>query len=199
MAEVQNMPQVSLDKVPFSLRVLGFITRLFQKSGEDPQKMRLISISISHYVEKVRWALELGSNDWTEDGHLPALHYFFTLPVTINKSMTPCLVTREKEIPFISDSTMILKYLCKTDPKLNFLYPPDKEKEVDEIEDFLDQNLGVSLRRFAYSNILRDKTLACEIFSAELPWIEKKLVPIMFPEILAKVYHSIQNFFVFLY
>lgn len=183
MADTQNMRQMIPSRMPLGLQIGGKIIKAFSRTGEECDKMRLISIAISHYVEKVRWALELGSIKWTEDGHLPGLHSFFTTDVTGDRSMTPCLVTRDGNAP-ITDSTAILQYLCSKDPKLAFLYPEDCKKEVLEWEDYFDQELGVPVRRYAYSHILRNKELAYKVLTADLPWIERVMTKSFLPELI---------------
>jgi len=186
MADTQNMRQMIPSRMPLGLQIGGKIIKAFSRTGEECDKMRLISIAISHYVEKVRWALELGSIKWTEDGHLPGLHSFFTTDVTGDRSMTPCLVTRDGNAP-ITDSTAILQYLCSKDPKLAFLYPEDCKKEVLEWEDYFDQELGVPVRRYAYSHILRNKELAYKVLTADLPWIERVMTKSFLPELIKGV------------
>ena len=175
-AQVQNLPPTKLETLPFSLRTIGRTITLLSQSGEEPQKKRLISIAISHYVEKVRWALDNGSSEYTEDGHLPGIHTFFTVPVTNGHSMTPCLVTRDPAVPFLSDSTKILQYLCKTDRALAFLYPPNVAEEVEKLEEYFDQNLGVPIRRFVYSYVLPREDLIHALLQSELPWIERAVI-----------------------
>ena len=179
MSEVQDMPQASWANLPFPLKMVGSALTWLSPAVEDPDKLRLISIGISHYVEKVRWALDLGSREFTEDPHLPGVQMFYTLPVTKDKSMTPCLVTRNAETPFITDSTEILRYLQASDSSLSWLYPEDLAPQIADWEDYFDQQLGVAVRRFAYSHVLKDTALSLVVMTAELSNAERRMAPKM--------------------
>ena len=55
--------------------------------------LRLITLPISHYCEKVRWVLDRQGIPYVEEAHAPLLHAFFTMPLTGGKSRTvPILV-----------------------------------------------------------------------------------------------------------
>ena len=145
---------------------------------------RLTSIGISHYVEKVRWALSLGSRDYYEDAHAPGLHVPFTLAATNNQStMTPLLTTYDPENPTIVDSTAILLYLSKHDRQLSWLYPEEHAARILEVEEMLDQDLGVHVRRWAYSILLNFPDPTKKMMGAELTWIERFLLPILFGQL----------------
>ena len=146
MAAVQNMPQStadSLKKAPLALKLGGMVVTALSSDGSRPDRMRLVSISISHYVEKVRWALDtlcMARNDdslYTEDGHLPGMHSYFSVPASGGvASMTPMLVTRRKgENSILWDSTKILEWLCDEYEELSFLYPADIRDEVLALEE----------------------------------------------------------------
>ena len=66
---------------------------------------RLIVFRISHYCEKVRWALDRIGFPYVEECHLPPLHRLKTTP--LGGSSVPILIT-ESEI--LKDSADILKY-----------------------------------------------------------------------------------------
>lgn len=67
---------------------------------------------ISHYCEKVRWALDLSGCEYTEDMHPPGLHLFATIPATAARaSMTPVLVCPDGSVHW--DSTEIISFLVK--------------------------------------------------------------------------------------
>ncbi len=51
---------------------------------------RLITFRISHYCEKVRWALDRISFSYVEECHLPPLHWLKTTP--LGGSSVPVLV-----------------------------------------------------------------------------------------------------------
>jgi hypothetical protein len=94
------------------LGVARIICSLFTKPGgqrepPSPQKtehVRFITITMSHYCEKVRWALDLLEEEamddtatspiyYTEEGYPPGFQAFATLPATnYTASVTPLVV-----------------------------------------------------------------------------------------------------------
>ncbi|MCC0179772.1 glutathione S-transferase N-terminal domain-containing protein, partial [Waterburya agarophytonicola K14] len=58
------------------------------------QKPRLIAIAISHYCEKVRWALDYFNIDYIEENHAPPFHRQYTSPY--GGTTVPVLVTDNK-------------------------------------------------------------------------------------------------------
>ena len=52
---------------------------------------RLITIAISHYCEKARWALDRAGITYVESAHVPLAHLVFTKAA--GGSSTPILVT----------------------------------------------------------------------------------------------------------
>ncbi|HNJ65509.1 MAG TPA: glutathione S-transferase N-terminal domain-containing protein, partial [Turneriella sp.] len=89
--------------------------------------LRLITISISHYVEKVKWALELSGIDYKEESHIPGLHAAVTLWHTRGRHRsTPVLIDGNQVVP---DSTAILRHLAdKYDQR--WLYPAPNALEL---------------------------------------------------------------------
>src|SRR4051812_7052592 len=101
--------------------------------------LRLITIPISHYCEKARWALDRSGIPYREDRHLQLFHY---LPVWLAGAgrTVPVLVSGEGSA--LSDSTGILRWLDERAP--GSLYPesdPDRA-EVVRLEDHFGEALG---------------------------------------------------------
>jgi hypothetical protein len=74
------------------------------------------------------------------------------------------------------------------------LYPESKKKEILELEEYIDQELGVNIRRYVYSSILHLTELAIEsLLLPETTPFERKVLPKMFNGLksaLAKVYST---------
>jgi glutathione S-transferase len=113
--------------------------------------LRLITVSVSHYCEKARWALDLLEADpsspvyYTEDGHPPAFVSFHSVPASKDQAWaTPMVVFPDGH--FINKSDTILKELCPA------LYPDNFyiSNAVDEFEQYMGQRLGVAIRLYAY-------------------------------------------------
>jgi glutathione S-transferase len=68
--------------------------------------VRLITIPVSHYCEKIRWALIRSQLPFVEDRHMPPFHRFFTSRV--GGTSVPVLVTADR---VLTDSADILQYI----------------------------------------------------------------------------------------
>ncbi len=97
--------------------------------------------------------------------------------------MTPLLVTRDPDNPAIFDSTKILQFLQRKYPKkVGSLYPKEIQQQVEDLEETFDQEVGVPIRRFVYGHVLPYPKLAQKaLISPGVSWIERKLMPIMYP------------------
>lgn len=140
---------------------------------------RLITIPISHYCEKVRWALTKLKIPFVEEGHMPPFHKFVTSRV--GGSSTPVLLTKTGAF---TDSTDILKYLNSIVSDDDKLYPAEPElcKQVEDLEELFDSKLGPCTRRWGYSYVMNDKKCMRSSWTTNVPLIEKVLFPIVFPK-----------------
>ena len=151
-----------------------FSTNHRQRDPPSPFKtrhIRLITVGLSHYCEKLRWALDLLESDpknpyyYTEDAHPPALQAIATSAATNgNATMTPMVLYTDKEEEETSsglgactvervlyDSQEILVELCP------FLYPPPIQAEIREMEQYLGTHLGATIRCFMYFYLLQNQ------------------------------------------
>jgi len=112
--------------------------------------VRLITIAISHYCEKARWALERGGLSYREEPHAPVLHFRHSKGAGGGDSV-PVLCTGDA---VLADSTDILRWV---DGRASLgLYP---NAEALELEEFFDDTLGPHVRRLAYRYVLEDSAL----------------------------------------
>jgi glutathione S-transferase len=51
-----------------------------KKTPIDSSTPRLITIALSHYCEKARWALDWLKIPYIEESHIPLIHRFYTRP-----------------------------------------------------------------------------------------------------------------------
>jgi len=137
----------------------------------------LITIPLSHYCEKARWALDRVGMPYREEPHAPLLH---RLATKRNESGTlPVLVHGGSR--FI-DSTDILTHadeVCGGD----LLYPRDAalRREVDALEEQFDTELGPHTRRWAYAQLLPQANLLRSVWSRGVPRFEASLIPLITP------------------
>ncbi len=138
---------------------------------------RLITIPVSHYVEKVRWALDYLKIPFQELAQMPPFHRGAvkkyggtTVPVLIVDSIVK------------TDSTDILRYLDTLYP--GKLYPTDPELQElsTELETLFNLTLGVSTRRWGYSHVLTGELLYPR-WTLGVPFWQKLLFPLIFPKI----------------
>ncbi|MDF1665714.1 MAG: glutathione S-transferase [Planctomycetota bacterium] len=128
--------------------------------------IRLISIPMSHYCDKVRWALELKKIPFTEEFHMPVFQIRAAKKAG-GRGTVPVLVTPEKSY---GDSTDILKFLdqIQSEPRL---YPEEMalRKEVEDFEELCDEKLGPHTRRIAFSLMLGNKALMLSVLQHKTP------------------------------
>jgi glutathione S-transferase len=139
---------------------------------------RLISIAVSHYCEKVRWALEWLNIPYVEESHVPLFHRFATRQH--GGSSVPVLVN---ETGAFTDSSDILHYLNTIAPEGRYLYPTDPElcREVEQLEEVFDTQLGVNIRCWGYFYRLDDNQMMWRMWSKGTPWFEQVGLAIAFP------------------
>lgn len=127
---------------------------------------RLISIPMSHYCDKARWALELKKIPFVEEFHMPVFQIRAAKKAG-GKGTVPVLVTPEKSY---GDSTDILKFLdqIQSEPRL---YPEETglRKEVEDLEELCDEKLGPHTRRIAFSLMLGNKELMLSVLQHKTP------------------------------
>lgn len=139
----------------------------------------LITIPVSHYCEKARWALERLGLAYREERHLQGFHYPKTYWISRNLQV-PVLVDGGK---VIADSTAILKYLDSYAAPSQRLYPESiaERRRVEELEDIFDETLGVESRRWFYFHSLPERRAVLRFAGQGAPRIERALAPLVFP------------------
>ncbi|MBW4511124.1 MAG: glutathione S-transferase [Scytonematopsis contorta HA4267-MV1] len=168
--------------------------------------LRLITIPVSHYCEKARWALTKLKINFVEEAHTPPFHTFATNRV--GGKLTPVLVT---ENGVFTDSTDILQYLDSIVSENVKLYPtnPELRKQAEELEELFDSQLGPATRRWGYSYATNDYKIMQRVWTKGIPFIERFVFPIVFyrmrsvvskrfnitPENVASDYRTINNIF----
>jgi glutathione S-transferase len=133
---------------------------------------RLITIPISHYCEKARWALERARVAYDEEGHAPLLHWRATFP--LHTRTVPILVTNGA---VLTESTDIVRWADARTTEAH-LYPDDPQlrREVDELVELFDRKLGPATRRYAYFHVLPHKKRALELVTTGVPDGERRMI-----------------------
>ncbi|MFO0695135.1 MAG: glutathione S-transferase family protein [Polyangiales bacterium] len=111
----------------------------------------LVTIPISHFCEKARWALDLAGVPYREEPLPPVFHMARTRPSGVGTS-TPQLWLGER---VIGQSSEIVAYADERKGG-GFLLPRDEleRAEVERWMALLDEELGPHVRRYAYHHLL---------------------------------------------
>lgn len=146
-------------------------------TGSSVPPAILITIPLSHYCEKARWALDRVALPYREEPHAPLLHRLATK--RNDGGTVPVLVHGNHRL---IDSTDILVHadtVCGGD----LLYPRDAalRREVSDLEERFDTQLGPSTRRWAYAQVLTRGSELRALWSHGVPRLEAGLLPLITP------------------
>ena len=136
-----------------------------------------ITIPLSHYCEKARWALDRVGLAYREEPHAPLLNRLAVKRG--DRGTVPVLVHAGERF---TDSTAILVH-ADTLGDGGLLYPRDAalRREVDVFVERFDTELGPHARRWAYSHLLTQPKLLREVWARGVPRREAILVPLIAP------------------
>jgi glutathione S-transferase len=147
----------------------------------SPQPQSILwHIPISHYSEKVRWALDYKSVEHKRKTAPPGLHIAVALWLSRGRRVTfPAL---QLDGTRIVDSTAIIAALEQRFPEPP-LYPKDPEERhrALELEDFFDEELGPYARRLAFHEARRDPELLQQVAARVSPSLADSLGPALVP------------------
>jgi glutathione S-transferase len=135
--------------------------------GEQAQHVSvtpvLWQVQVSHYVEKVRWALDYKQVTHIRRSLLPGLHALKTKRLTSDTSTAPVLTIDGRSI---GDSTRIIAAIEERWPQPP-LYPEDaaQRRRALELEEFFDEELGPDIRRAFYQELLPHPELVVPLFT----------------------------------
>ncbi|CAF1013424.1 unnamed protein product [Didymodactylos carnosus] len=124
------------------------------------QPLRLYVVSISHYCDKIRWALDFKSLPYEKIEFNPRKPPpdLKRAPKTMKK-LVPILEDPNNNDLFICDSTHILIYLEEQYPQTKNLFPLNNNRQ--RIIDFclkLDSTFGLYTRRLAYLQLIGEQS-----------------------------------------
>jgi glutathione S-transferase len=128
----------------------------------------LIQLDISHYSEKVRWALDFKEVPHRRRSPLPGSHIPIAFALTRGESITLPLLQLDGRT--IADSTAILAAIEERwpDPPL---YPadPEQRRRALELETFFDEELGPSARLLPFHELTNEPEMFAEVAAAAVP------------------------------
>lgn len=140
---------------------------------------RLITIPISHYCEKGRWALDRAGVQYTEAPHLQGFHVVAS-KLAGGSGTTPVLVTEDAGV--LGESADVLAYASRHGPSELGLYgdgPGDREQIFALQRDF-DDDLGPHGRLWMYWHLLDRPDLAVKYGCTGVPEWERRALPPLF-------------------
>jgi len=128
----------------------------------------LIQLDISHYSEKVRWALDRKQVPHVRRSPLPGTHIPIAYTLTRGESFT--LPVLQLDGRTISDSTAIIAALEERYPEPP-LYPadPEQRRRALELEDFFDEELGPHARLLPFHELTNEPEMFAEVAAAAVP------------------------------
>jgi glutathione S-transferase len=128
---------------------------------------RLITIGVSHFCEKARWALDRAGCDYVEEASAPFFH------LLAGRGTRPLF--RDGEL-VLGESTAILQHLDATLPASKKLYPAPIADAVLAAEEQYDAGLGIDVRRVVYAQLAREAELFPSLAGVLAPAWQERLV-----------------------
>ena len=113
---------------------------------------RLVTIPISHFCEKARWALDRAQIPYTEERHLQGIHVAHAWRAGGGRTV-PVLITADGEV--LPESAAIVRWADRCLQPRDQLYPAGPPAlEAARIEAWLDAGLGPDGRLWMYHSTL---------------------------------------------
>lgn len=138
----------------------------------------LWQIDISHYSEKVRWALEYKGVPHVRRTPLPGTHIPIALFLT--RGAQPTFPVLQMDGRTIGDSTAIIAAL-EARHLDQPLYPskPEERLRALELEDWFDENLGPYARLLAFHELIQEPEIFATVASESVPGPLGKAKPVV--------------------
>jgi glutathione S-transferase len=140
------------------------VTDSMSEPGQKVESLPVLwQLQLSHYVEKVRWALDYKCVPHIRRSLLPGVHVREARRLTGDTSTAPVLTIEGRSI---GDSTRIIGAIEQRWPQPS-LYPADpaQRRRALELEEFFDEELGPHIRRAFYSELLGQSELLVPLFT----------------------------------
>jgi glutathione S-transferase len=139
----------------------------------------LITIPISHYCEKARWALDRAGVPYRERAHLQLIHWLAVRRAG-GGTTVPVLVCGDR---VLADSADIVDEADANAPSGRRLYPddPGAAAEVRSLQRDFDTNLGPHGRRWMYNELRGRRDLAIAYGCTGVPAWERRTLTAAYP------------------
>jgi glutathione S-transferase len=135
--------------------------------------LRLVTIPISHYCEKARWALERAGIAYREEPHVQGLHRLYARRAG-GGSTVPVLVTPDGAI---GESAQILDWVdARLEPARRLGGEGAEAAEIAAVCRRLDERLGPSGRRLIYVRMFQQRELLLRFNNQGVPrWEDRAM------------------------
>jgi glutathione S-transferase len=140
----------------------------------------LYQFEFSHFCEKARWALDYKGLAHERRNLLPGVHARVARKLAPNSSL-PILVDNGT---VVQDSTAIITFLDEKYPERP-LTPRDARQAEEALawEEYLDDEVGVQVRRWFYYHALPDRDCALRFLLEGAPWYGRPLFKLIYPKV----------------
>jgi glutathione S-transferase len=138
----------------------------------------LWQLPVSHYSEKVRWALAHKGVKHRRRSPLPGSHMVVALTLTRGKENTFPILQMDGRT--VGDSTAIVAALEQRYPDPP-LYPedPEQRRRALELEEFFDEELGPYARLLAFHELANEPAIFAEVAADAVPGPLGKVKPMV--------------------
>jgi glutathione S-transferase len=145
----------------------------------------LVTIPISHFCEKARWALDRAGVEYEERAHLQLIHRFAARRAGGGETV-PVLVCDDR---VLGESADILAYADAHAPPEGRIYPsdPTQAAEVRALERDFDEHLGPDGRLWMYFQLRARRDLAIGYGCEGVPEWERRMLPLLYPLVIKGV------------
>ena len=146
--------------------------------------LKLYQFPISHFSEKVRWALDYKGIPYQKVNLIPGPHIKVMLKLT-GRTSVPAI---DDQGQIVFESSQILNYLDDTYPQ-KLLTPESfaEKSQASEWEKFADEEIGVHVRRICYHTLLDEPQIVKKFFTQDGPWYGPLLLFFLFPKLSQKM------------
>jgi len=140
---------------------------------------RLITIPISHYCEKARWALDRAGLGYVEERHVQGVHRVVARRAGGGETV-PVLVTDDV---VLGESEAIVRYADEHLPAPARLFPEEPAlcAHVEAVSRWLDAGLGPDGRRAMYAHMLGQRKLMLQVNCQGVPAWERRTMTGLWP------------------
>jgi glutathione S-transferase len=145
----------------------------------------LVTIPISHYCEKARWALDRAGVAYRERAHVQAIHRYATLRA--GGGLTAPVFVCAAGV--LAESAEILAWADVQAPEGRTLYPEDpvRAAQVRMLEVDFDTRLGPHSRRWMYQQLRTRRDLAMAYGCVGIPAWERATLRVAYPAMIGIV------------